>query len=310
MSGLKFIAISVAAVAVILIGLAWWTLLPVLDDPVPGFVERQGTLAKIDETAHHDLADSTLTEITLTSTSGLQVQLALRRPHEPLEDSPVLVLIAGQETGRDAAMMFPETHGVAVAALSYLYHGSRDFSRLGIASDLHKIQRAILDTAPAVMLANDYLLDHAQLDSPSIELVGVSFGAFLAAVPAALDDRISRLWLIHGAGEPAQVIDRGLQGKIWPQPLRALAARYLSTVAAARYLTPERWVGKVAPRPVLVINGREDDDIPRQAVQALHDSLEDPHEIFWVDGGHIHPKRPETISRVIELMFSRIVATS
>lgn len=310
MTKLKFIAISAAAVVVTMIGLAGWILLPVLDDPVPGFTERQGALARIDETAYYELTDSSLTEITLTSTSGLQAQLALRRPHEPLAGSPVLVMIAGQETGRDAAMMFPETHGVAVAALSYLYQGSREFSRLGIAADLHKIQRAILDTAPAVMLVNDYLLHHAQLDAASIELVGVSFGAFLAAVPAALDERISRLWLIHGAGEPARVIDRGLEGKIWPQPLRALAARYLSTVAGARYLTPERWVGKVAPRPVLVINGREDDDIPRQAVRALHDSLGYPHEIMWVDGGHIHPKRPETISRVIDLMFSRIVAKS
>ncbi len=148
------------------------------------------------------------------------------------------------------------------------------------------------------------------LDAASLELVGVSFGAFLAAVPAALDERISRLWLIHGSGEPAQVIDRGLEGKIWPRPLRGLIANYLSAVAAAHYLTPERWVGKVAPRPILVINGNDDDDIPREAVLALHDSLEDPHEIMWVDGGHIHPKRPETISRVIDLMFSRIVARS
>jgi len=292
----------------ILLGLASWTLLPVLDDPVPGFAERQGILAQADETAHYQLTDSSLTEVTLTSTSGLQVQLALRRPHLPLEDSPVLVLIAGQETGRDAAMIFPDTHGVTVAALSYLYRGSNEFSRLGIATDLHKIQQAILDTTPAVMLANDYLLHHAQLNAASIELVGVSFGAFLAAVPAALDERISRLWLIHGAGEPARVIDRGLEGKIWPDPLRALVARFLSEVAAARHLTPERWVGRVAPRPVLVINGTDDDDIPREAMLALHDSLKDPHEIMWVDGGHIHPKRPETVSRVIDLMFSRLVA--
>lgn len=308
MRTLRLIAVFAAIAMAMLTGLAWWILLPVLDDPVPGFAERQGVLAQIDETAHHQLADSALTEITLTSTSGLQVQLALRRPHRPLEGSPVLVLIAGQETGRDAAMIFPETHGVTVAALSYLYQGSDKFSRLGMAADLHKIQRAILDTAPAVMLANDYLLHHLQLDPVSLELVGVSFGAFLAAVPAAIDKRIDRLWLIHGAGEPARVIDRGLEGRIWPDPLRALVARFLSTVAAARYLTPELWVGRVAPRPVLVINGIDDDDIPRQAVLALHGALQEPHEIMWVEGGHIHPKRPETIARVIDLMFPRIVA--
>ena len=60
----------------ILLGLASWTLLPVLDDPVPGFAERQGMLAQVDETAHYQLTDSSLTEVTLTWTSGLQVQHA------------------------------------------------------------------------------------------------------------------------------------------------------------------------------------------------------------------------------------------
>jgi hypothetical protein len=58
------------------------------------------------------------------------VQVALRRPHLPLKDSPVLVLKAGQETGRDAAMIFPDTYGVTLAALSYLYRGSNQYSRL------------------------------------------------------------------------------------------------------------------------------------------------------------------------------------
>jgi pimeloyl-ACP methyl ester carboxylesterase len=304
---LKIIAVCTGVVVITLVAAASWLLWPVLSDPVPGFAERKGELLEFRETGHYELGDSRITEITLKSSSGLQVQLALRRPHQPLAGNPVFVLIAGQETGRDAAMMFHDTHGVTVAALSYLYEGGSEFSRLGLAMDLHKVQRAILDTSPAVMLTNDYLLEHAQPKPAFLELVGVSFGAFLAAVPAALDERINRLWLIHGAGEPARVIDRGLEGKLWPAPLRALVAEFLTAAVAGSYLAPELWVGRVAPRPVLVINGRDDDDIPRQAVSALHRSLGHPHEVIWVDGGHIHPKRPQTISRVIDLMFSRMV---
>jgi hypothetical protein len=275
-------------------------------DPLPGFAARKGELQSFEVTSRRELEDSVLTEIVLRSSSGLTVELALRRPHKPLSTRPILLMIAGQEAGREATMMFPTTRGVTVAALSYPYQGSRKFSRLCLALDLHRVQEAILDTAPAVMLANDYLLNHAELDSDNLELVGVSFGAFLAAVPAALDSRVRRVWLIHGAGDVAGVLERGLENNLPLAPLRALVARFLAATAGSRYLSPEKWVGRVAPRPVIVINGSDDDDLPAEAVRALHDALGEPSEVIWVEGGHIHPKRPETIIRVIEIMFQRI----
>ena len=308
-TALRLVAAALAAVFLLLCAGVAWLLAPVMTDPVPGFAARKGVLQSFEVTSQRELDDSVLTEIALSSSSGLTVELALRRPRNPLPTRPILVMIAGQEAGRDAVMMFPATHGVAVAALSYLYEGSRKFSRLGLglALDLHKVQRAILDTPPAVMLANEYLLLHAELDSDNLELVGVSFGAFLAAAPAALDSRVRRLWLIHGAGDPAAVIERGLEKNIPLAPLRILVARFLAAAAGSRYLSSEKWVGRIAPRPVIVINGRADDGLPAAAVRALHDALGQPSEVIWVEGGHIHPKRPDTITRVIDIMLQRIV---
>lgn len=306
-SALHLAAASLVLVILLLCVAVLWILLPVLSDPVPGFAARKGELLSFEVTSLRELADSRLSEIALTSTSGLKVELALRQPHIPLPTKPILVVIAGLEAGRDAVMMFPTTHGVTVAALSYPYEGSREFSRLALALDLHKVQRAIVDTPPAVMLANDYLLQQADLDSENLELVGVSFGAFLAAVPAALDPRVQRVWLIHGAGDPARVIDGGLEKNIPLAPLRLLVAKFLAAAVGSHYLSSEEWVGRVAPRPVMVINGCTDDDLPREAVKVLHDALQMPYEVMWTKGGHIHPKRPETIIEVIELMFQRVV---
>lgn len=300
---------AILALAIIVlpcIGVAW-LLAPVMTDPVPGFFARKGELQSTEVTLRRELDDGVLSEVTLYSSSGLTVQLALRQPDRPLAGRPILLLIAGQETGRDAVMVFPETHGVAVAALSYFYRGSGGFSRLGLAMNLHKVQQAILDTPPAVMLANDYLLAHAGLDSGNLELAGVSFGAFLAAVPAALDPRVRRLWLIHGAGDPAVVLEHSLENKIPLAPLRALVARFFATIAGSEYLSSHIWVGRISPRPVVVVNGRADDDLPVTAVRALHDALGDSGEIIWTEGGHIHPKRPETIIAVIDIMLQRIV---
>jgi pimeloyl-ACP methyl ester carboxylesterase len=307
-TGFRYLLAAVALTVIVLpcIGVAW-LLAPVMTDPVPGFVARKGELQSVEVTLRRQLDDGVLTEVTLHSSSGLTVQLALRQPLRPLPSRPILLLIAGQETGRDAVMVFPETHGVAVAALSYFYQGGGGFSRLGLAMNLHKVQQAILDTAPAVMLANDYLLAHAGLDSDNLELAGVSFGAFLAAAPAVLDPRVRRLWLIHGAGDPAAVLEHSLENKIPLAPLRALVARFLATIAGSEYLSSHIWVGRIPPRPVVVVNGRADDDLPVTAVRALHDALGDSGEIIWTEGGHIHPKRPETIIAVIDIMLQRIV---
>ena len=107
--------------------------------------------------------------------------------------------------------------------------------------------------------------------------------------------------------DPAAVIERGLEKNIPLAPLRILVARFLAAAAGSRYLSSEKWVERVAPRPVIVINGRADDDLPAEAVRALHDALGQPSEVIWVEGGHIHPKRPDTITRVIDIMLQRIV---
>lgn len=288
-------------------GFLLWLLFPVLADPVPGFEERRGALAAVEETSRREHDGATLVELTLRSTSGLQVELALRKPHDLDPEQPMLLMLGGQETGRAAVEVLPQTYGVPVAALSYPFPTIPHREGLAMLQALRGVQRGILDVPPSVMLAIDYLQTRPDL-SRELELAGISFGAYIAAVPAVLDPRVQRLWLIHGSTDPVGVIERGLEGRLGPRPLRRLVAWSLASAAGAHHLGPDSWVARMSPRPVVVISARDDSALPPGAVMALHDRLRAPAEVHWTEGDHVHPKRPEVVGAIVDLMFSRIAA--
>jgi dienelactone hydrolase len=71
---------------------------------------------------------------------------------------------------------------------------------------------------PAILLAVDYLLEQPYIDANRLELAGVSLGAFLVSPAAVLDERIRRVWIVHGAGNPAQVIEYELRDNVRAPP--------------------------------------------------------------------------------------------
>jgi hypothetical protein len=304
----RFVLGAAAAILAVLLLAILWLLAPVV--PQPDFLARKGELVAAEVTSESPQPDGRLFEVSLLSSSGLAVELALRMPDKPLPHRPLLVLLGGQETGRAAAEIIPDTHGVVVAALSYPFGTVPHRDGLQLALALGRIQRGILDTPPAVLLALDYLLARPDLAPERVELAGISFGAYLAAVPAALDQRVDRVWLIHGSGDPAAVLEAGLRKRISSQPLRRGVASLLAAAASAQHLSPEQWVARIAPRPLIVINAREDSALPQEAVQVLHRALVHPYEVLWTPGDHVHPKRPETIHAITRLLFERIGSES
>ena len=304
---LNLILLALFAPLLLLMALLLWLLAGAVPDPVSGFEARKGELLSALHTSNQVMPDSTLREVTLLSSSGLEVEIAVREPRVPLPGRPLLLILGGQETGRAAAQLIPEIHGVTVAALSYPFGVIAHRDGLALTLTLRRVQRGILDTTPSVMLALDYLLAQPGLGESRVELAGISFGAFIASVPGAIDERFQRVWLIHGATQPARVIENGLEGRVSPRWLRALIARILAFTAAAHHLSPEHWVHAISPRPVIVISASADDAVPGDTVSALHAHLREPYEIFWTEGQHVHPKRPEVVQAIVDIMFGRIV---
>lgn len=286
--------------------LAAYLFVPVIPDPSSGFLPRKGNLQQAAVTRQWRTATTTFSEITLTSSSGLQAQLTVSRPRGVTTRRPLVILMGGYLTGRHAAELIHDTHGIVIASISYPYHGGKAINGLDFLRNVTAIRQAVLDTPPMVLLTLDYLAAQDYVDPARIELAGVSFGAFLASVPGALDTRFKRVWLIHGGGDPAAVFDHFTVKRIPSPSLRWLVTRGFALLIQANYLKPERWVGRISPRPVIVVHARNDPSFPKESIESLHRALHQPYEIIWLGKEHIGARSEEIIQQIADLIFSYI----
>jgi hypothetical protein len=241
----------------------------------------------------------------------LEFDMSLRWPDESHDVSrPLVVILGGQKSGRSAADMVKDTRGAIVAALSYPYHVAPWPTGPAILLGLPKIHVALLDTPAAVMLALDYVERRAAggegLRYSSVDLVGVSLGVPFVCVAAALDQRFGRVWSIHGAGEPYKLLEHNLRKFFNVGPVRKVMTAIAHVVASGRALDPSRWVGRISPRPFVMINAVDDARIPRSYAMSLYHSAREPKELHWMEGDHVAIDREDVIDRLCQMIFMRV----
>jgi fermentation-respiration switch protein FrsA (DUF1100 family) len=76
-------------------------------------------------------------------------------------------------------------------------------------------------------------------------------------------------------------------------------------IIAGPRLDPVRWVPWIAPRPFVMVNARDDERLPRSAVDALYASAREPKELIWMSGAHVHGDK-ETIQRLVAIVMERM----
>jgi dienelactone hydrolase len=109
----------------------------------------------------------------------------------------------------------------------------------------------------------DFLVDQRGVDPRRVGIFGVSRGAILAVIAAGADRRISPVVLYYGGHYDA--LENG----------------HLPAACPANYIT------RIAPRPLLMINGTQDSDmIKARSVDPLFKLAKQPKQIIWTDGGH------------------------
>ena len=50
----------------------------------------------------------------------------------------------------------------------------------------------------------------------------------------------------------------------------------------------EKWVPRIAPRPLVMVNASGDERLPRESVGALYHAAGEPKEQVWMPGRHVH----------------------
>ncbi|MEA2079611.1 MAG: hypothetical protein U9P00_07105 [Pseudomonadota bacterium] len=286
-----------------------WSLLPDLSDPSNEFYQRKGLLQSIDIEREWQDGNSIYRRITLHSNSGLKVKMTTRIPQKSTaQGHPLVLILGGHRTGRDAIHQVSQQQPIVLAAISYPHCDK--WAREGMKRfDVRQYQQTARDTVPAVLLALDYLLALESVDKQQVELVGVSLGAFFISIPAALDQRVTRTWLVHGAGEPEKVIAHKLKGQIKVAWLRELVAWAGARLIAVESLRPENWLWRISPRKLVFINAKDDEELPLTSVAALHRSASQPYEVIWTEGQHINTGRTEVVQSLVNLVMHRVQTT-
>ena len=269
-------------------------------------IERRGVLAK------HDVVITetelgTNEDIRLESSSGLVVELRVMRPTGE-RNLPALVMLGGHDTGKDAVDLVGAPQGVAYVAPDYPYfadhHPEGFLASLAIVDD---VQRAFLDSPPALSLILDWLLQQSWVDRDRVELVGVSLGVPFAAPAGALDDRYSRVWLMHGGGDNLTWVSHAGRKNIANETLRRVVARLALLLVYGNTFDTVRWIEETAPRPVILVMARDDDYVPREAQQPLIEASSAEHvELIWTEGLHIGPKRTFELQQLLHTVLSEV----
>ena len=305
-SWFRIVLWCVLALSVIVPSFLVWSILPDLSDPSDEFYQRKGSLESIEIEREWQEGDSIFRHITLQSNSGLKVKMTTRFPRESTaQGHPLVLILGGKRTGRDAVHQVSQQRPIVLAALSYpnldnwIVEGVKRY-------DVRQYQQTERDTVPAVLLALEYLLAQSSVDKQQVELVGVSLGAFFVSMPAALDKRVTRTWLVHGAGEPEKVIAHRLQGRIESDVLRSLVAWASARLLAVESFRPENWLWRISPRKLVFINARDDEQLPLASVEALHGSASQPFEVIWTKGQHIDTGHTEVVQNLVNLIMDRV----
>ena len=265
------------------------TVLWLTRDPEPHMLERRSALADAMEGPLVREGNHELRDVRLRAASGLEVELTVKRPvtrGATRERQPLAVVLGGHRRGRAAVQFIPDAGDMVVAALSYPYAGEPRPDALEFVRDIPSIRQAFLDTPPAIMLALDYLLKQPDVDSAWVELVGVSLGGPFATIAGALDQRVSRVWVVHGSAGSYGPLEVSMRREIKIPGLRHAAAGLSALIINPR-MAPERWAHRIAPRPFVMVNARDDERMPRELVERLYEKAREPKSIVWLPGGHV-----------------------
>ncbi len=297
-AGALLIAGAVTFAGMFLVTL-WWDARQIKDDY---FDTRKGTLTI------QDVNPEGIGEVArLQSDSGLAVQFRSLRPLDADNPVPVLLVLGGHRTGSKAVELFGQPAGFAIVAVDYPYDGPARIRGVPQAlRHLPAMRRALLDIPPALSLLVDWLHTQAWAEKERIVLAGVSLGVPFATTAAARDERLSELWLVHGAADNRLWLQANIARRIDFRAMHFPLATILHWLANGPTFNTAARIADIAPRPVLIIGARDDERTPAGQTEKLFAAAREPRELRWTDGPHIEPGRRQVLDALLEIAVQEL----
>ena len=243
--------------------------------------------------------------VTLRNATGLVATGRLLRPMESRERRAAVLLEDGRELNSSAIDFLPADFGnVVVLSLDYPTDLPYAIDLRQFFSQSDRLRRAARRIPRLFSLGADFLASRSDVDPSRVALVASSFAVPFAVHTAAADTRFVNVGLVYGAGRMDEVLAANLTMR--PKMLRRAAA-WLATRPFAEF-APERDIGRIAPRPIVMVNGIDDPQMPRRAVESLYDAARQPKTLIWLRTGHLVPTDSVLVRALVDTALARLPA--
>ena len=268
-----------------------------------GLDGRKGRLlrASLSPAGADDVSD--LFDLVLQSSTGSVVRAMVRVPRGAVAPYPAVVLVDGMEIGRRVAALKGldaiARYAVIVSPDYPIQVDRRSLEGFGLLAAGPRLRSAAFDLVAQISLQVDYLVSRRDVARARIFLVGSSFGAPAVVIAGGVDRRPAAVIALYSGGDVGSLFSHVLrQGgrEALPPWQAAVVGRGLALLLTP--LEPTRYVARIAPRPVLMVNGAGDSLIPRANADALFGAAREPKEILWMRSEHVQPDEEELIGAV------------
>ena len=190
-------------------------------------------------------------------------------------------------------------------AVDYPYTPRGNYNLAQAVRDLPVIRTALLDMVPSALLAVDYVHARRDVDTERVVLLGYSFGGPFVPAIASLEHRFAAAVMAYSGG--------GLYSLLYHNTRRwegALASEFVAVSGwlFLRPLEPMRYAEKIAPTPLVMINGEEDEQIPRSNTELFFNAAAQPKKIVWLESRHVRPDNVELTKRIVGVFVDEMIA--
>lgn len=162
---------------------------------------------------------------------------------------------------------------------------------------------------------HQYLLDRDDVDQEKVSLFGESMGGEISILYTAQEEGIKVLVTASAPAITQETIksfieyETGLPGWITPILARLFVFWFERELGfQIEDVDTESVIGSISPRPVLIIQGGQDDKLDVESGQRLYDAASEPKEFWFVpEAGHVdfEDYRPEEYEQRVVAFFDQ-----
>lgn len=246
------------------------------------------------ESPVEETAQYTVTKVVYRSARDQKVPAFLILPKNRGEEKlPCVILMHGLGGDKRMFQMLwgPLTQaGYALFAIDAQYHGERkpddNIPFFGLYP--YRTRDALIQTVIDLRRAMDYLQSRPEIDPDKIGYIGASMGGILGSIFAGVDARVKAPILLVAGGDWKILMEKSSLS-LWKDLMARNPEQAKEALRVMDVVDPVRWIGRISPRPVLMINGDADKVVPVESNKALHEAARDPKTVVWYKGDHVPP---------------------